>query len=158
MLKIPLYLSLTKADRGECKQIVDSNTVLQVQGTRCRKQNVNACPAHRIDMARKPAVTRVDEDRHDRWKQQVEESDRFNSLSQALRVGFEQLMDEDTQNVHTSDELIARLDDLEAEIQENRAQIERLPYNYPTLEEISSEVVYQISDMSKRERTDEGRH
>lgn len=111
-------------------------------------------------MDKKPAVTRVEEDRHDRWKRQVEESDEFNSLSQALRVGFEQLMDDDTQDgdVQTSDEVIARLDKLEAEIQENREQIERIPYNYPTLEEISSEVVHNLSEMGKRERDKEGRY
>jgi predicted nuclease with TOPRIM domain len=95
----------------------------------------------RVMAQKKPAVTRVKPSRLERWKQEVEESNRFNSLSQALRVGFEQLFSE---SGDTDEELIKRLDNLENEVRENRKKIERIPAKQPTIEEITDAMQREV--------------
>jgi len=95
---------------------------------------------------------RISDERRQRWKEQVEESNEYNSMAQAMRVGFEQLFSDEGGAGMETERVIERIDKLEQEVTENREQIERIPYNYPSLEEISEEVVYRLGELGDEKR------
>jgi len=96
---------------------------------------------------------RISEERRQRWKEQVEESNEYNSMAQAMRVGFEQLFDDSSgAGGMETERVIERIDKLEQEVTDNREQIERIPYNYPKLEEISEEVVYRLAEVGEEKQ------
>lgn len=110
------------------------------------------------DEEKKLVGVRIEEDRRQRWKREIEESSEFNSMAQAMRVGFERLFDEDSGSSMETERIIERMDKLEEEIEENREQIERIPFQYPEVEELAEEVVYRLGKEGRAKKEESGRY
>jgi hypothetical protein len=109
------------------------------------------------EQEKKLVGVRIEEDRRQRWKKEIEESDEFNSMAQAMRVGFERLFDEEAgAGGMETEKIIERMDKLEEEIEENREQIERIPFQYPSVEELAEEVVYRLGKEGRAKKEDKG--
>jgi hypothetical protein len=108
--------------------------------------------------------TQITDDRHTRWTDAIDESDEFTSIAQAIRVGVEQvLFDSDkTTSAGTTfegEKVLSRLDDLEQELVKTRSEVIETQETTPTIEEISEEVVYRLSQLGREQkrRDEEGR-
>ncbi|WP_435162336.1 hypothetical protein [Halorubrum sp. SY-15] len=108
--------------------------------------------------------TQITDDRHTRWTDAIDDSDEFTSIAQAIRVGVEQVLfesDKTTNQGKTLDgeKVLSRLDDLEQELVKTRSEVIETQETTPTIEEISEEVVYRLSQLGQdqKKRDDEGR-
>jgi len=108
--------------------------------------------------------TQITDDRHTRWTDAIDDSDEFTSIAQAIRVGVEQVLfesDKTTSQGKTLDgeKVLSRLDDLEQELVKTRSEVIETQETTPTIEEISEEVVYRLSQLGQdqKKRDDEGR-
>ena len=102
---------------------------------------------------------RITEERRQNWKEQIEDSNEFNSMAQAMRVGFERLFDEDQgASEFQAQEIKERLDKIEEKVEKNQQEIERIPFQYPSLEEISEEVVYRLAEVGEEKKQEGGRY
>lgn len=119
----------------------------------------HVCMSEEDDQQKKKLVgVRIEEDRRQRWKQEIEDSDEFNSMAQAMRVGFERLFDDDSGSSMETERIIERMDKLEEEIEENRKQIERVPFQYPEVEELAEEVVYRLGKEGRAKKEESGKY
>lgn len=102
---------------------------------------------------------KIDPDRHQRWKEGIEESTEFNTLSQAIRVGVEQvLFEEGTEGEFSvnDEEIVEQLDDIEKQLNKTRTAVIETNEKMPTLDEFAEEVLYQLSEYERYEKSREG--
>ena len=104
----------------------------------------------------------IDEERHKRWKEALEESNEFQSFAQAIRVGVEQVLFADDEDAHGTaideEKLWSRLDTIEDELTKTQSKVIESREETPSVEEIAEEVIYRRGEIAKEKQQESGRY
>ena len=90
---------------------------------------------------------RITEDRRERWKSYVEESDEFGSMAQMMRAGVEQIMSDQDDTTALIEDLEDDLTRLNRKVSKTKEAVEELPLEIDDAEETAEEVIYRLQNL-----------
>ena len=99
------------------------------------------------DSEKKLVGVRIEEDRHEEWKEFVDESNEFSSIAQMIRVGVNSVMSEDNDYSELIEDLADDINRLHRDVKRTREEVEDLPMQIDDAEETAEEVIYRLDEM-----------